>query len=143
MFTFFNVLLGLMALINLFALAAGRYPTVRELTAQLHAGENGREHLNMALTMSVLVQIYLVSLIFPLKALHREAGLIWSVLMLLSVLETIYTARKMKAVVGGADTTDRFPLHDSRWYLIYQIAFNLAIIGACALLILGPGILTP
>lgn len=137
MFIFFNLLLGLMAFFNLFTLATGRYPSVRELSTTLQATEEGRANLHTALAMSALVQIYLIGLIFPLKALSHEVGLGWSVLMIVSVLETIYTARKMNAVVSGDDTTGKFPLHDSPWYMAYQVGFNLAIVGVCVLLVVG------
>lgn len=140
MFTFFNLLLGLMAFFNLFTLATGRYPSVRDLSTTLQETEEGRSHLHTALTMSVLVQIYLISLIFPLKALSHWVGLGWSVLMIVSVLETIYTTRKMNAVVSGEDTTGKFPLHDSPWYMVYQVGFNLAIVGVCILLVVGPNL---
>lgn len=138
MFWFFNLLLGLMAAANLMGLAMGKYPTMREIAGKLQASEDGPDQLKMSLIMAALVQVYMISLVFPLKALNHTIGLVWAVLMIISVLETIFTARKMKAVVTGEDTTGRFPLHDSRWYLAYQLAYNLAIIGAVFILIVGP-----
>ena len=138
MFTIITGLMGLMALINLLAIASGRHPTVRQIAGKLEAMEDGRDQLQIALVMSGLVQVFLISLIFPLKALHFELALAWSLLMLISVLETIYTARKMKAVVTGEDASGRFPLHDSPWYMAYQIVYNLAIIGVCVVLVMGP-----
>ena len=138
MFWFFNLLLGLMAAANLVGLAMGKYPTMREIAGRLQASEDGPDQLKMSLIMAALVQVYMISLVFPLKALNHTIGLVWAVLMVISVLETIFTARKMKAVVTGEDATGKFPLHDSRWYLAYQIAYNLAIIGAVFILVVGP-----
>jgi hypothetical protein len=137
-FAFFNILLGLMALTNLLGLAVGKYPTVRQIAGQLQASEDGRDQLRMALTMVGLVQIYMISLIFPLKALSHELGLTWAVLMVLSVLETIFTAKKMIAVVSGEDASGKFPVHDSRWYLAYQIAYNIAILAVVFILVAAP-----
>ena len=56
-------------------------------------------------------------------------------------LRTAYSVGRnwnVRRVVTGEDTTGQFPLHDSRWYLAYQIAYNLAIIGAVFVLIVGP-----
>ncbi|MFN3430933.1 MAG: hypothetical protein ACK46X_13385 [Candidatus Sericytochromatia bacterium] len=138
MFWFFNLLLGLMAAANLLGLALGKYPTMREIAGRLQATDDGPDQLKMSLVMAALVQIYLIGLVFPLKALHHTIGLIWAVLMVISVLETVFTARKMKAVVTGEDTTGQFPLHDSPGYLAYQIAYNMAILGAVAVLMAGP-----
>lgn len=134
MFVFLNVILGAMALFNLSALALGRSPTIREIVGQMMASDDGRQQLQGAMILAVLVQVYLVALVFPLKELNVGLGLGWSLLMLVSVLETVYTSRKMIAVLSGEDTSGKFPLHDSRWYLAYQIVYNLAIVAVCVVL---------
>lgn len=131
---FVTLVLGVMAMVNLAALATGRSPTIRAIVDQLRAAEDGRFQLMVALSLAILAQGFLVSLVFPLKDLNRTIGLAWSVLMLISVLESVYTCKKMVAVLEGADTSGKYPLHDSGVYLAYQIGYNLAIVGACALL---------
>lgn len=138
LFMCFNVLLGLMAVTNLLGLALGKSPSIRQIVGQLQGADDGRGQLAIALTLAGAVQLYMIALIFPLKAFNHHLGLAWSLLMLLSVLETIYTTRKMKAVVSGDDTTGRFALHDSAWYTAYQIGYNLAIVGACVVLVAAP-----
>jgi hypothetical protein len=138
MFLFINLMLGLMALFNVAAIATGHSPTIREIVGRMTATDDGRHQLQTALAMAVLVQIYLVVLVFPLKAISPGLGLTWSMMMLVSVLETVYTSRKMMAVLNGEDTSGEYPLHDSRWYLAYQIVYNMAIVGVCIILAIAP-----
>ena len=134
MFSFVNFIFILIAGTNLVGVLLGKAPTVREISTQLVGVQGGLERLRIALAMAALAQVYLVALIFPLKALNASLGLGWSVLMLLSVLETIHTGRKMYATAAGSTREVVFPLHDSSFYRVYQVAFNAATIGVCVFL---------
>lgn len=137
MWTLVNCLMLLFAFTNLYGLAVGKGVKVRDIAAQLRSHPNGRSHLQTALVMSAAAQIYFIALTFPLKAFHYHLGLAWAVLMLVSVLESIYTGRTLVAAVEAKGEL-ALPLHDSRWYQAYQVAYNLAIVGACVLLIWLP-----
>ena len=118
---------------NLYGLLAGKAPTMRDIAQHLQ-GENGRSRLRSAMTLAWLAQAYLIALIFPLKALNWELGLAWSVMMILAVLETIHTQRRLSAAANGEEPI--FPLHDARWYPAYQALFNAAVLAGCVLLLL-------
>lgn len=135
MFTFLNVVFIVIAGTNLYAVLAKATPGVREISLQLIGTEGGLDRLRAALTLAVLAQVYLCFLVFPLKALDREVGLAWAVLMIVAALETIYTGRKMYDTVAEGDRLARFPLHDSIWYKVWQVIYNLATIAACTYLI--------
>jgi hypothetical protein len=109
---FLTLILALMALFNLSAIASGRSPTIRAIVDQLRASDDGRFQLTVALSLAVLAQGFLVSLVFPLKEVNTTVGLAWSILMLVSVLESVYTCKKMLAVLEGADTSESYPLDD-------------------------------
>jgi hypothetical protein len=136
MFWIANFLFILIAGTNLYGVLAGKAPTVRQIATELVGDPAGLERLRAALALAGLAQVYLVSLIFPLKALNQTLGLAWSVMMLGSVLETIHTARKMYATAAGPTRDVAFPLHDSLFYKAYQVVFNLATIGVCVFLML-------
>jgi hypothetical protein len=56
--------------------------------------------------------------------------------MLLAVLETIHTVRKMHTTVADGRRDEVFPLHDSPLYQMYQVIYNVATIGVCIYLLL-------
>lgn len=136
MFTFVNFIFILIAGTNLLGILLRKAPSVREIATQLVGVDGGVERLRTALILAGLAQVWLVGLIFPLKAIDARLGLAWSVLMLISVLETIYTGRKMYAAAAGPDKDVAFPFHDSVWYKVYQILYNLSTIGVCVFLMI-------
>ncbi len=135
MFQLANFVLILVASSNLWGVLAGTAPSVRQIATELIGVPGGLERLRAALVVSCLAQVYLVALVFPLKAIDRNVGLAWSILMLLSVVETIHTTRKMYATAAGDRRDVRFPLHDSVYYRAYQVLFSVATIAACGLLL--------
>lgn len=136
MFTFITFCFILIASTNIYAVLAKASPTVREISLQLIGTEGGIDRLLAALTLAGLAQVYLIFLVFPLKALSYEAGLAWALLMLVAALETVYTGRKMYHTVAEGDRAARFPLHDSVWYKVWQVVYNVATIAACSYLLL-------
>lgn len=136
MFAIATFLLIIVSLTNLAGLALGKTPTIREISLQLIGLDDGLQRLTGALIFAVLAQVYLVFLIFPLKELNHSLGLAWSILMLLAVLETIHTTRKMYATVAESRRDETFPLHDSPFYQVYQVVYNVATIGVCTYLLL-------
>ncbi len=139
MFTFITFLFILIASTNIYAVVAKASPTVREISLELIGTEGGLDRLRLALTIAVLAQVYLFSLVFPLKALDREVGLAWAVLMVIAALETLYTGRKMYFTVAEGNRAATFPLHDSVWYKVWQIVYNIATIAACLYLLIPRG----
>ena len=139
MFTFITFLFILIASLNIYAVLAKASPTVREISLQLIGTDGGLDRLRAALTVAGLAQVYLVFLVFPLKALNHDVGLAWAVLMVVAALETVYTGRKMYFTVAEGDSTAQFPLHDSAWYKVWQIIYNVATIAACTYLIVPHG----
>lgn len=136
MFTFVNFILILIAGSNLFALMAGSAPSVGDICRNLVGVDGGLNRLRAALTLAALAQVYLIFLVFPLKAIDLNLGLAWSILMLGSVLETIFTGQKMYQTVVDGDRQATFPVHDSAWYRLYQVIYNVGTIGVCLFLIL-------
>jgi hypothetical protein len=135
-FTFLNVIFIVIAATNLYGVISRASPSVREISLQLIGTDGGLERLRAALTLAVLAQVYLIALVFPLKALNHDVGLAWAVLMLVAALESVYTGRKMWETVATGDRAARFPLHDSPWYQVWQVGYNVATIAACAWLVL-------
>ena len=135
-FAVFNVIFVVIASTNLYAVLAKAAPTVREISLQLIGTDGGLERLRAALTLAGLAQVYLFFLVFPLKSLNFHVGLAWAVLMVLATLESIYTGRKMYGAVVAGDRATDFTLHDSVWYRLWQVAYNLATIAACIYLLL-------
>ncbi|MDB5097001.1 MAG: hypothetical protein JWM80_1422 [Cyanobacteria bacterium RYN_339] len=135
MFWIANFLFILIAGTNLYGVLAGKAPTVRQISTELVGEPGGLDRLRAALTLAALAQVYLISLVFPLKALNPSLGLAWAVMMLGSVLESIHTSRKMYTTAAGASRDVAFPLHDSGYYRAYQVVFNLATIAVCAYLL--------
>lgn len=136
MFAFATSLFLLIAVTNLLGLLLGKTPSVRQLTHEMIEAEGGLGKLRGALTVAWLAQIYLVALVFPLKALDYHLGLAWAVLMLLTAVETVHTSRKMLATVAAGDREAAFPIHDSPAYAVYQVLYNVATIGVCVFLLL-------
>jgi hypothetical protein len=134
MFLFANFLFVLIACTNLYGVLLGKAPNVREISIQLVGVQGGLDKLRKALWAAALAQVYLIALVFPLKALNVTVAFIWSILMLVSVLETIYTARKMHATAAGTNQDVAFPFHDSVIYRAYQVVFNVATIAVCIFL---------
>lgn len=136
MFTFITFLFILIASTNIYAVLAKASPTVREISLELIGTEGGLDRLRAALTVAVLAQVYLIALVFPLKALNHDVGLAWAVLMVIAALETVYTGRKMYFTVADGDRAATFPLHDSPWYKVWQVIYNIATIAACLYLLI-------
>ena len=136
MFALANLFFILIAAGNVFGIALKKTPSVGEIVRQLAQTDNGVERLRSALILAGLAQVYLIFLVFPLKAANYYLGLAWSCLMLIALLETVHTARMMLATVAAGDREARFPWHDSVLYPAYQVFFNLATIGVCVYLLL-------
>lgn len=136
MFAIATFLLIIVSVTNLAGLALGKTPSIREISVQLIGLDDGVQRLTGALIFAVLAQVYLVFLIFPLKALNYYLGLAWSILMLVAICETIHTTRKMYTTVAEGKREETFPLHDSPFYQVYQVVYNISTIGVCTYLLL-------
>ena len=136
MFAFATSLFILIAVTNLLGLLLGKTPSVRQLTIEMIETEGGLGKLRGALTVAWLAQIYLVALVFPLKAIDYHLGLAWAILMLLTAVETVHTSRKMLQTVAAGDRAATFPIHDSPAYAFYQVLYNVATIGVCVFLLM-------
>lgn len=137
MYAIANFVFLLISATNLLGLLLRKTPSVRELTVQMIDHERGLERLRGALWMAGLAQVYLVFLIFPLKALNYWLGLGWSILMLIAALETVHTSRTMLAAVAAGSRDARFWLQDSPVYVLYQALYNAATIAVCTYLLIA------
>ena len=87
--------------------------------------------------VGILVYVYLMALALPLKEIHREGALVWSVVMLLAICEAIFTYQTLVAAVAQSDPGQRFPIHDSVWFRLWSGLVSLVIAMGCAVLIAG------
>lgn len=126
---------------NLLGLLTGRLPRVPEIARMIAVTPGGGRMLRTSLVVTGLALAYMVWLTFPLKALDARLGLAWSVLMLLAVLEAVYTARTLLAIVDRGDVPAHFPWHGSVGYVVFQVVLNGVTIGVCCgLLVSGAGL---
>jgi hypothetical protein len=133
-----NVLCLLFASVNFTLFAFTDRTRLSRLYQELRQVPDATHRLGGMLWWAILAQIYLLALMFPLKAINYHVALGWSIMVVAGMCESVFTFRTLMAALTRNVSEQTFPVHDSVFYRAWGAFFNLGIIVVCTLL-LAPG----
>jgi membrane-bound metal-dependent hydrolase YbcI (DUF457 family) len=137
MFTLLNAVFVALGLVTfVFAVFTDRLKLSRVYREVLALPEDARGFRG-SFIIGMLIYVYLLALALPLKEIHREGALVWSVVMLMAMCESIFTYHTLVSAVAQGEPDQRFPIHDSLWFRLWGGMVSLVIVVGCAVLIAG------